>query len=133
MVFPPGRVALPVNQPADRIHAQAVKVEFLQPVLGGGLQEAAHLPPGVHEVAAAPLADAHVAVGVLVQGRAVVLPQGVVVHGKVDGHKIQQHPHALLVAAVHKGLQLPGAAVAGGGAEEPRVLIAPGRVAGVLA
>ena len=63
LVGSPGLIPLPVEQVAHRIHAQTVKVELLQPVMGGGLEEAAHLAPGVHEVAAAPLAAAHIQLG----------------------------------------------------------------------
>ena len=60
-------VPLPVDQAGDCVHAQAVSVEHLQPVVGAGLDKAADLAAGVHEVAAAPLALAHGCGGVLVQ------------------------------------------------------------------
>lgn len=44
------------NDPADGGHAQPVKMEFPEPIVGGGLQEAEDFSPGVHEVIAAPLA-----------------------------------------------------------------------------
>ena len=100
----PGRVPLPVYGPADGVHPQAVEVKLLQPVVCGGLEEAAHLPPGVHEVAAPPLAFTHGGVGVLIQIGAVVLGQGVAVHREVDGHEIHDDPDAVPVAGVDKSL-----------------------------
>ena len=132
LVFPAVFIPLPVDQAADSVHAQTVEMVELQPVIGGGLEEAAHLRPGVHEIAAPPLALAHVGAGVGVQVRAVVMPQGVVVHGEMDGDKIHDDPDVFLMALVDEVHELRGGAVPGGGAEEPRVLITPGFVAGVF-
>ena len=49
-------IAHPVDDPADRIHAQSVEMIFGEPVVGCGLHEACHLTAGKDEVAAAPLA-----------------------------------------------------------------------------
>ena len=101
--------------------------------MGGGLEKAAHFPTGVHEIAAAPLTAAHIPAGVLVEGGTDVIPQGVVVHRKMDGYKVQNHSDVRLMAPVHQGHELLGGTVAGGGAEKAGVLIAPGGVAGMLA
>ena len=89
LVLPPGGLPVPVDEVAHRVHPQAVEVVLLQPEAGGGVEEAAHLPPGVHEAAAAPGAVSHVGAGVLVQGGAVVVPKPVVIHGEVGGDKVQ--------------------------------------------
>ena len=59
-------VSLPVDQVSYRIHAKSVEVEFSQPVICGGLQEAAYLTSGMHKVAAAPFVASNCHVGVLV-------------------------------------------------------------------
>ena len=132
LVFAPGRVSLPVDQIADGVHPQPVRVKFPQPVEGRRLQKAPHLSPGMDEVAAAPLAASRRRVGIFIKRGAVVVPQGVVVHRKVDRRKIQDHPDSALVAAVDKIPQPVGSAVSGRGAEKPGALVAPGGVAGVL-
>ena len=60
-------VAHPVDDAADGVHAQTVKVIFLQPVVRGGLKKAGYLAAVVQEVRTAPFADADVAVGVFVK------------------------------------------------------------------
>ena len=132
LILPPGGLPVPVDEVAHRVHPQAVEVVLLQPEAGGGVEEAAHLPPGVHEAAAAPGAVSHVGAGVLVQGGAVVVPQAVVVHGEVGGDKVQQDGQPRLVALVHQIFQVVRGAVPGGGAEKAGDLIPPGGVAGVL-
>ena len=49
-------IAAPVDQPADCVHTQPVKVENRQPVVGTGLEKTAHFAAGVDKVAAAPFA-----------------------------------------------------------------------------
>ena len=128
-----GRVALPVDHAADRVHAQAVDVEFLEPVVRRRLQKAAHLAARVHEVAAAPLAAADVRVRVLVEGGAVVAGERVAVHREVHGHKVEQDADAAPVAGVDEVFELVQRAVARGRAEKAGGLVAPGFVARVFA
>ena len=127
-----GRVALPVDEPGDRVHAQTVKVEHPQPVIGAGLQKGADLPAGMHEIAAAPLALPHRGGGVFVQRGAVKVVQAVGVHRKMHRHKIQQHPHARLMAGVHQPAQSLRRAVTAGGCVKAGGLVAPAAVKGVL-
>ena len=49
-------IAAPVDQPADCVHTQPVKVENRQPVVGTGLEKTAHFAAGVDKVTAAPFA-----------------------------------------------------------------------------
>ena len=65
------RVALPVDQAADCIHAQTVKMELIQPIVGRGLQKAAHFAARMDEIAAAPLAFAYIRMGIFIKRRAV--------------------------------------------------------------
>ena len=81
-------ITLPVDQAAHSIHPQSVKVIFLQPVIGGRLEETGHLPAGVDEIIAAPFAFAHILVGVLIEGGAVKFLQTVGIHGEVNGNKV---------------------------------------------
>ena len=125
------RVALPVDEPGHRVHAQAVGVEHPQPVIGAGLDEALDLTAGVHKVTAAPLALAHSGCRVLIQRCTVKFFQAVGVHGKVNRYKIQNNADALLVAGVDKFGQLVRAVAAGGG-KKAGDLVAPAAVEGVL-
>ena len=91
------RVAHPVDDAADGIHAQAVEVELLHPEVGGGLHEAAALATRVHEVAAAPLRDTHVGVGVLKERGAVEVAQAPVVECEVHGNEVEDGADARLM------------------------------------
>ena len=73
----------------------------------------------MHEVTAAPLASPHIGMGIFVKRRAVIIPEGIVVHGKVYRHKIHNHADAVLMALIHKGAQAVRRAVAGGGRKKP--------------
>ncbi len=128
-----GFVPLPIDDAADGVHAQAVKVVGTYPEVGAGLHEAARLAARVHEVVAAPLRDAHRLVGVLEEGRAVVVGQAIGVRGKVHGHNVQDAAYTRLVQGVHQLHELVRGAVAAGGGEEAGGLVAPRAVEGVLA
>ena len=119
------RVALPVDQAADRVHAQAVKMELVEPVVGSGLQKAAHFAARVDEVAAAPLAFAHVGVGIFVKRRAVEQRKAVTVDREVYGYKVHDCTDARVMQPVDEHFQLCGRAVARGGREKAGVLVAP--------
>ena len=125
-------VTLPVDQAGDCVHAQAVSVEHLQPVVGAGLDKAADLAAGVHEVAAAPLALAHGCGGILVQRGAVKFFQAVAVDRKVYRHKVQNDADARFMAGVDELGQLLRGAVAAGGGVKAGDLVAPAAVKGML-
>ena len=95
-------IALPVQDPADGIHAQTVEMVSLQPVVGAGLEKAADLSPGMHEIITAPLADTNIRVRIFKKGSAVVLHQCVVINGKMNGDKIQKNTNPCLVEKIHQ-------------------------------
>ena len=131
LVDPPGRVPQPVHRPGDGVHPDAVAVVHVHPQGAGAVEEAPHLPPVVVEIAGAPLALAHVAV-VLVEAGAVQPGQAGGVGGKVDRHKVHDHPDAHPVAGVDKFGKLGRGAVPAGDGEIPGGLVAPAAVEGVL-
>ena len=59
-------ISLPVNDPADGIHTQTIKMVFLQPVICRRLQKASHLSAGMHKVAAAPFTDPHICMRIFI-------------------------------------------------------------------
>ena len=132
LVGAPVLVALPVDEVRQGVDAKAVEVELLQPVVRVGLEETLDLALAVVEVVAPPLAVTHVGVRVLVERRAVILLEGVVVHREVDGHEVEDDADLVLVAVLDELLQLVHGAVAGGRGVEARVLVPPGVVRGVL-
>ena len=131
-VLPPGRVALPVNHVADGVHPQAVKMKLCQPVIGRRLEKAPHLSPGMHEIAASPLTPSHILVRVLIQGRTVIIPQRIIIHRKMNWHKIHDNPDIMAVEKLYHMFQLLRRAVSGSRAEKPCYLISPGLIAGML-
>ena len=126
------RVALPVDQAGDRVHAQTVKVELLEPVIGRRLQKAPHLAPRVDEVIAAPLAFAHSDVRVFVERCAVIPRKAIAVHCKMHGHKVHDRADARLMQAVDQGFELGGRAVARGRSKKSCILVAPRAVERML-
>ena len=131
LVDAPGGVALPVEGAGDGVHPDAVAVVDLHPEGGGAVQEAAHLPAVVVEVAGTPLAVAHVAV-VFVEVGAVKVGQRVGVGRKVDGDKVHDDADAHPVAGVDEGGELGRGAVPAGDGEVAGGLVAPAAVEGVL-
>ncbi len=127
------RVALPVNDPADGIHADPVNVVFCQPVIGGRLEEASDFPAGMHEITASPFADAHILVRIFIESGAVIIRQSIAVHSKMNRYKIQYDPDIMLMASVDEFHQLSGRTIARGRTVEAGILIAPGFITGVFA
>ena len=83
------------------VHAQAVEVEFPQPVQRGGRQKVAHLvAPEVEDKRAPVRVFALPRVRVFVERGAVEACQRMIVLGKMRRHPIQDHPEAALVGAV---------------------------------
>ena len=72
------------------------------------------------------------AVAVFIQAGAVKLQQALLVLAEMGGHPVQKHRQARPVEPVHQVLEVLGGAIAGGGGEIPRTLIAPGIVQGIL-
>ena len=126
------RVALPVDEARDCVHAQAVEMELFEPVIRGGLEETAHFTARMDEVVAAPLALADRAVRILIKRRAVILRQAVGVHREVHGHEIHDCADSGVVQAVDEQPELRRGAVARGRGEKSGVLVAPRAVKRVL-
>ena len=96
-IYAPCFIALPVDDPADGIHAKSVKMIFAKPVIGAGSKETTHLASGMHEVMTAPLADAYVGMGIFVESCAVIPGKAVVIHGKMHRDKVQDHADVCFV------------------------------------
>ena len=81
------------------VDPQAVDVVLVEPEQGVGDEEVADLVAAVVEDQRAPVAMlAAAGIGMLVQGRAVELPQAVAVAGEVGGHPVEDHADVVLVA-----------------------------------
>ena len=87
----------------------------------------------MHEITAAPFADAHIRMGIFIQSCAVIIGQCVCIQCKMHGYEIQKHAYARGVAFVDELLELVGRAVAARGCEKAGVLVPPGAVRRVLA
>ena len=125
-------IALPVQDPADGIHAQTVEMVSLHPVVGAGLEKAADLSPGMHEIITAPLADTNIRVRIFKKGSAVVLHQCVVINGKMNGDKIQKNTNPCLVEKIHHILEIGRRSISAGRCIEAGGLISPAFVAGMF-
>ena len=122
-----------VEHRGDGVHAQAVDVEFVEPVQRVGDQEVADFAAAEVEDQRAPVrVFAKVRVGVLVQGFAVEPGQRPLILGEVRRHPVQQHADAGLVEFVHEVPEFVGMAEARRRGEVGRDLVAPGSAEGVL-
>ena len=125
-------VSLPVDEARDRIHAQAVEMELLEPVIRGGLQKTPHLATGMDEIIAAPLAFSDRAVRILIKRRAVVPRETVGVDREVNGDEIHDRADSGVMQPVDELFELRGRAVARGRREKSGILVAPRAVERVL-
>ena len=122
-----------VEHGGDRVHAQTVDVELLEPVAGVGDEEVAHLVTSRVEDVGAPVGMLAAArVGVLVQRRAVEAAQRPLVLGEVGGDPVHDHADPGAVQGVDEVAQLVGGAEARGGRVVAGDLVAPGPAEGVL-
>ncbi len=122
-----------IQHRGDRVHAQAVDVELLEPVDGVRDQEVAYLPAAEVEDVGAPFGVlAALGVGMLVQRRAVEPGQRPRVHGEVGGHPVEEHADAGLVQLVDEVPELVGAAETRRGRVVGGDLVAPGAAERVL-
>ena len=122
-----------VEHGGDRIHAQAVEVQVLDPILRRGDQEVLHLASAVIEDQGAPVAMLAAArVFVFVEGTAVEAGEGEVVAGEVGRHPVKDHADAGGMGAVDEAAECLGRAEAAAGREVAGGLVAPGAVEGVF-
>ncbi|MCY1224032.1 hypothetical protein D9M72_361740 [compost metagenome] len=115
------------------VHAQAVEVVLVEPEQPRRHEEAAHLGPAVVEDAGVPLRMKALArIGVLVQVRAVEVPEPVLVGWKVRRHPVEQHADALLVQVIDEVHEVLRRTETRGGREVAGGLVAPRAVERVL-
>ena len=126
-------VIVQIQHTGHCIHAQAVDMVLLQPEQGAGDQEGLHFGHAEVEHHGAPfLMLAAPGVGVFIAGQAVKIIQAVAVLGEVCRHPVHDHADACLMQLVYKGHEILGCAVAAGGGEIARYLIAPAAVKRIL-
>ena len=131
-VYTPCRIALPVDRTADCIHADTVHMEFTDPVICAGLQEASGLSAGMHEVAASPFTDTDSRVRIFIKCSSVVIRQTISVHSEMNRNKIHQHTDIVFMAGIYEGFQLVRCSVTRSRAEKSGCLIAPGFITRVF-
>ena len=108
-------------------------MELLQPVPGGGEEEAHDLSPAQVEGPGPPAGVLHlVGVAVLIAGPAVKIDEPVGILAEVGGHPVQDHRDALAVQVIHEPAEVLRRAEAGGGSEVAGALVAPGLIQGML-
>ena len=125
-------ISHPINDTADRVHPQAVKVIFGQPVISGRLHEAGHFAAGENKVAAAPLTVGDIAGRIFIELSPVIHTKTISIQGKMGRHKIQDRAYSGVVKAVDQFLQLIGSAIARGRTEKSRALVSPASVERML-
>ena len=126
------RIAHVIDNAADGVHAQSIKVVFRKPVISRGFHEAAHRTLGEVKIAAAPLAVCDVPELRLIGRSSVKLRQRVSVHRKMHRNEIHQYGDAVLVADAYQLLQSVRRAISGGRREKSRRLVSPAFVAGIF-
>ncbi len=122
-----------VEHAADRVDADAVDVVLVEEEHRGADEEALHLRLRVVEDHRAPVGVlGHALLAALIAGGAVEEPQPVLVAREVRGDVVHYDADALAVELVHEVHEVLRRAVAAGGGEVARDLIAPGTLEGVL-
>ena len=115
------------------IDAQAIDMELLDPVERVRQQERLHLRAAVVEDARAPVGmHALPRIRMLVEGRAIKLRQRMFVGRKMRRHPVEQHAEPGLVAGVDERPEVVGIAIPRRRRVEPRDLVAPRPVEGML-
>ena len=121
-------IALPVNQAADRIHSQTVKMILLEPIVGRGLKKTGHLSARMDEMAAAPFALSNIFVRIFIKRRSVIFFSSVMIHRKMHRYKIHDRTDVGVVKPIDQFHQLCSRSVSGGRCIEPGILITPASV-----
>ncbi len=132
LIFSAPLVAHPVDHPADRVHPETVKVILRQPVICCRLHEAGRLPAGINKVPGPPLAVRHVARGILIELRTVVLFQPVIIIGKMRRHEVHDCADPRIVQFIDQLHEVGGGPVAGRRSKKSGLLIAPAAVKRML-
>ena len=115
-----------VDHRGDGVNAQAVGMEFAQPVKRAGGQEIAHLGAAVVEDVGAPFGMIALArIGVLEERGAVEAAEAEFVLGKMRRHPVEDHADAAPMQFVDQIAQVVGTAVARGRRKVAADLVAP--------
>ena len=124
--FAASAVVVEIEHRGNRVHAQAVDMEFIEPVACRGDQERADLGPAVIKDARAPaLVLALERIGVLIEASAVELIESLLILGEVSRHPVEDNADAGLMEHVDHPAEVIGRAEAGGRGKIARDLIAP--------
>jgi hypothetical protein len=122
-----------VKHRGDRIDAESVDMEFLEPVQGVRNEEVADFVAAEIEDVRAPVAVLTAPrVGVLVEGLAVEPGECERILGEVAGNPVHDHADAGLMQTIDQVSQVIRGAEAAGGGEVPRHLVAPRAAEGML-
>src|SRR6266849_3210280 len=122
-----------IDHGGDGVHAEAVDVVLVEPEEGVGDEIVLNLIAAVVVDQRSPVGMRALAgVGVLVEMGAIELGEAVGVAGEVGGSPIQENADAGTVTTVDEFHQFGGRAVAAGGGEVAKGLVAPGAIVGVL-
>ena len=126
-------VVVQIEHGSHSVHTQAVDVVLLQPVESAGDEEALHLAAAKVEHHGTPLfVLAALGVRVFIAGFAIEVVQAELVFREVGRHPVHDDADARLMHLVHESHQILRGAVAAGGGEIARHLIAPAAIEGVL-
>lgn len=79
-------------------------MEFADPVVCTGLQEASGLAAGMHEVAASPFTDTNRRVRIFIKCGSIVIRKAISIYGKVNRNKIHQYADVMFVTGIDEGL-----------------------------
>jgi hypothetical protein len=124
--LPVGAGVVQVEHRGDRVDAQAVGVELLEPVEGVGDEEVAHLAPAEVEDVGAPVGlVAATGVRVLIESEAVEAGQGEGIAREVPRDPVEDDANTVLVQDIHEVLEVVRVAEAGGRCVVAGHLVAP--------
>ena len=131
--LPFGTAVVAVQHRGNRIDAQAIDAEALDPVQGIGDQVVADLVAAeVVDQRVPVLVEALARIGMLVQRGAIEVGQAVAVGRKMRRHPVQDHAQAGFMGGLDEVAEILGRAVARGRREQADRLVAPGAIVGML-
>lgn len=115
-----------VEHGSDRVDAQPIYVEMLQPVDRRRDEEPGHFAPAeIVDQRVPVLMEALARVGMLIERGAVELGETVGVGRKMRRHEVDDNADAFLMAGIHEGGEILRLAEAARGREQPQGLVAP--------
>ncbi len=124
---------VPVEHRGDRIHADAVHMVAIHPVVGAGGEERLDLVPTEIEDMALPVRmPPLLGISVFVERGPVEAAKGEVVRGKVTRNPVEHDADASLMEGVDESHEVGRQAEPGGGSKETGRLVAPASVERIL-